>query len=312
MYQTRPGRVALFAVLTELVVIIAVGNQAATRVITRQVGAAPTGFANHALDSLRTFSWRFSPLSGVPAQHAWGAQFAGIGAVALLTYLTVLIISRRAGIGQTFVGTWAGVVAATVVGVVVRGLVYPFPLRGGSRLSVAVFGFPNGAVTFFGFALGLVVALVATLAMIITRKPVAAPADEASQAVAEPGFFDAAPGGYLAPGAGGYEQPPPFDAPMQRPVPTLGGYGGGGYAGYPPAPHDSPATAGPDSPPVAAAPEYSSAPAVSDAPPAPQPTETITPYTGGEQRTSVLPEVPTQGESQSAEPGPDAGQHRHN
>ena len=330
MYQTRPGRVALFAVLTELVVIIAVGNQAATRVITRHVGTAPSGFANHALDSLRTFSWRFSPLSGVPAQHAWGAQFAGIGAVLILTFLIVLIVSRRAGIGQTFVGTWAGVVAATVVGVVVRGVVYPFPLRGGDRLSVAVFDFPNGAVTFFGFAFGLVVALVATVAMIITRKSIAGPAEEvppAGYGGPEPAF-GAATGTYFAPGQypppGGYEQPPPFDRPGQQPVPVAGEPGGAQYpageyppaqtAEYPPAPAEpapaEPAPAG-EYPPAPAEPAPAEPAPAGEYPPAPEPTETITPYTGGEQPTSVLPEVPADGGAPvPPEPGPGAGQHR--
>lgn len=226
------------AVVTAAIIVAVVDNQSATRSINNRVGTNPTSFHDLAERSLLTFQWRFTPQSGVPAQHLWGAQFAGIATFLLLTFLLVWVVARgSAGFWQTFIGVWLSVIAATVAGVIVRGIVYPYTISHGSRVAVGVFSFPNGEATFFGAVAGVVIGFVSALVMLATRRPASA----AGEGVPEDDYGYAGQTAYLP-----VEQPPPFDPPVPA--------GAAGYAaaGYGAASYDRPAYTGPGYAPVVA------------------------------------------------------------
>ncbi len=249
MRINRSGRVAFFAAITGLVVVAATGNQSVTKAVNDHIGGGSKSVSDHFLSALLTFSWRFTPQSGTPAQHYWGAQFGGIGLFLVLILLFVLILDRRwAGLGQVFLGTWLAVLAATLAGVIFKAVLYPFVYGSGDRLLVGLFVAPNGENIVYGVGCGFVVAIVATLITAATRQEV--PAEVAGVPGEDETLVPHPDSGY-----GPIEQPPPFPAP-DAPTQQLG-------------------TPPPGYPPPGPMPAPMPAPV-----PTPMPTTPLSPYTG--------------------------------
>jgi hypothetical protein len=169
----RPGRIVIAAVLAELVVIAAVGNQGVVHALRKNLDTRNyADYARGGIEAATTFSWRFAPESG-QATHVWAAQFAAIGALVVLTALAVLAVARGVvTFGRVFVAVWAVVAAVTPVAVMVRQFVIvpsaPGPLQ--SRVGQSVYGYLDfGAVIVAGLGLGLIVGLFTGLLAMITR-----------------------------------------------------------------------------------------------------------------------------------------------
>lgn len=167
----RTGYVVLTAVLTELVLIAAFANQWVSDAIVRNVRGDVAGHQLLA-ESWLTYTWRVSPHGH--ARDAWGSQLVLIAVTVVVTGLLVFAIGRGAvTFGRAFLGTWAAVIAATLVGALARGLVDPGDrMPHALRLTSAVFG-DNGPDQFAavgGFGLGFVTALLTGLIAVATRR----------------------------------------------------------------------------------------------------------------------------------------------
>lgn len=174
--RSRAWLVVLIAFVVELVIIAGIGNPAVSDRIAESIGP-DSGLGSNAARAALVYRWRVTAASG-DTYHVWLAELALVGTVLVLTALLVWAAARGpAGFGRAFVGTWTAVVVATLVGMVVRGVVIdpggytPYP---GGRLNAALFGplAPNGITCVAGLALGLVVALAAGLTAASARRTV--------------------------------------------------------------------------------------------------------------------------------------------
>lgn len=177
--RTRPGLVALVAVLIEIVAIAAADNQwVAQRVSDHNDVLGTTG--NDLAFTLLTYQWRFSPRAG-DVFHVLYGQWALIAVVLVLTALLVgLASSASARFAPVFFGSWAAVVAATCVGAIVRGAVVDSRLAGGrTRFQFILFSNygPSQYVVVAALVLGFVVAIGAAITALSARhEPQAVPA----------------------------------------------------------------------------------------------------------------------------------------
>lgn len=202
--RARTGLIVLAALLTELVIIAAADNQWVSDKIGRNELRTNSVALRSLANSWLTFTWRVSPRAGANGNELWASQIALVLTVLLVTGLLVAAVVRGpVTFGRAFFGTWTAVIAATLLAGFVRGLIEPFSklqMANSSRLTRAVFG-PfgiNQGTVAAGFALGLVVALVAAIVAVTSRRSGAQPADPAAEE-------DAAAPPYRQP-----EQPPPY------------------------------------------------------------------------------------------------------
>lgn len=202
---TRPGVLALAAVLTELVVIGATGNQwIAKHEIQWILNENKSAFVRDLKSALFVFNWRFAPESG-DADHTWLSQLTLIVVTCLLTAGFIGVAVRGpATFGRMFLTSWLAALGAALIGTYVRALVKNQPLLPGDRVQKAIFGplSPSTLSVFADIVLALVAGLVAALVgnLVSRRVPTAPPA---APTPAEPE--------YVTP-----EQPPPFN-PVPRP-----------------------------------------------------------------------------------------------
>lgn len=209
LYRGRPGLIVLTTIITELVVIAAVGNQWVTKSL-RDYLAQHAGLADYTVGGVKaalTYFWRFAPANG-EATKLWGAQFGAIGTLLVLSGLLTWVVSRGSvTFGRIWVSVAAVVTASAPLSIVVRNaIVLPnAPAPGQSRFGEAVYTYPDfGPVLVAGLSLGVVAGLFAALVAVITRKPVVLNA-----APAEPG--EPAPLNAYGVPTPGYE-PPPWQA----------------------------------------------------------------------------------------------------
>ena len=176
--RTRTGLVVLIAVITEIVLIGGGANQW----VTKRIVEHASGTDRRLIDSAwLTYTWRFSSQHGEDA--VWGSQLLLILTVLVVSALLVWVLVRGpVSFWRAFFGTWLAVIVASLLGGLVRGLVYPHTedlLPGTNRVLRAVFSGagPSNFVVAGSFALGLVVALITALIAATTgrREPVPAP-----------------------------------------------------------------------------------------------------------------------------------------
>jgi hypothetical protein len=206
---TRPGVLALAAVLTELVVIGAVGNQWISKhEIQWILNENKSAFVRDLKSALFVFNWRFAPESG-DVDHTWLSQLTLIVVTCLLTAAFVGVATRGpATFGRMFVTSWLAALGAALIATYVRALVKNQPLLPGDRVQKAIFGplSPSTLSIFADIVLALVAGLVAAIVGNLVGRRVPAPAAPAElPPAAEPA--------YVPP-----EQPPPFN-PVPRPGP---------------------------------------------------------------------------------------------
>ncbi|HKC29193.1 MAG TPA: hypothetical protein VKB75_14365 [Jatrophihabitans sp.] len=198
--RARTGLVVLAAVLTEIVVIAALGNQWVTKHIADSIlrdqlnrAGRPAGFGTDFKTALLTYNWRFSPLP-TDHQNILLSQVVLIVATLVLSGLLIAAVVRGPGtFSQGFFATWMAVVVATMLGAYLRGVVNTVFPRTAAQVFFGALG-PNSFTFFAALMLGFVAALVAGAVAATTRRtvPVAAP-------------MVSAPTPYLPP-----EQPPPY------------------------------------------------------------------------------------------------------
>jgi len=188
LYRGRAWLAALIAALVELIVIGGVDNQAVAGTL-RDPLTDPTrvlaDYSRGAIDAATAFWWRFAPADG-QATHVWGAQFAAIGVLVLLTWLGTLAVARGSvSFGRVWVGVWAVVAASAPLAIMVRNaLVTPTaPGPAQSKIGQAIYGYDEfGSVIVAGVALGFVTGLVVAAVAVSSRRQIAA------AAVVERGF----------------------------------------------------------------------------------------------------------------------------
>ncbi len=172
LHRVRAGLCVLTAVLTEIVLIAAVGNQASATAIAKH-NQNPKSFAGHVLQSLLTYRWRFAPLPGDTAR-LWPAELARLGTVLVLTGLLVWAIARGvSGFVRVFLGTWMSVVVATDLAQIVYGLVLKVPGQSGVHTVVAAFfggPGPSGTTLFAALMLGFVAGLLTAIVAMASRR----------------------------------------------------------------------------------------------------------------------------------------------
>lgn len=230
--RSRPGLVAIVALLVEIAVIGGAANQVVARRVSEAIFDDSTTASFDWGRSLLTYQWRFTPLA-TDTFHVLYGQFALIGATLVGTVVLVLAAARGgAGFWRVFLATWAAVIASTAVGAVARGLVVdPAGVGEGdkSKLRFALFGTFSASQFVFvaALVLGLVVALAAGLAAALTGRPpepvgYAPPPAYAPPSNAPPSNAPAsnapAPGYAPPPAAGAQPQgamPPPPDATQE-------------------------------------------------------------------------------------------------
>jgi hypothetical protein len=202
--RARTGLIVLAALLTELIVIAAADNQWVSNKILRNELRTNSVTLHSLASSWLTYTWRLSPRDGANANQVWASQIALVVVVLLLTGLLVAAVVRGPiTFGRAFFGTWMAVIVATLVGAFVRGLIEPFgklQLTNSNRVTRAAFGSfgVNQAAVAAGFGLGLLVALVAAIVAVVSRRASTQPADPAAeQAPAAPPYQQP-------------EQPPPY------------------------------------------------------------------------------------------------------
>ena len=223
---TRPGVLALAAVLTELVVIGAIGNQwIAKHEIQWILNENKSAFVRDMKSALFVFNWRFAPESG-DTDHTWLSQLTLIVVTCLLTAAFIGVAVRGpATFGRMFLTSWLAATGAALIATYVRALVKDQPLLPGGRVQHAIFGplSPSTLSVFADIVLALVAGLVAAFVgnMVSRRVPASAP-PPTEPALAEPA--------YVPP-----EQPPPFN-PMPKPGPGVSA--GAPTAAFPRPPDD--------------------------------------------------------------------------
>lgn len=194
----RSGWVVLSAVLSELVLIGALANQWLTTELERTVRGDVAGRVL-LTNSWLTYSWRATPKSH--NNDLWAGQLTLIGVLLVVSGLLIWCLVRGTRpFWPMFFASWTGVVVATQVGAVARGLVNPAG-GGTGRVTSAVFGStgPNAESFVGGLALGFVTGLLAALVAVATREPAAAAEAEPE----EPQFFPP-------------RQPPPYYGEQPR------------------------------------------------------------------------------------------------
>lgn len=318
LYRGRAWLAALVAALVELIVIAGVDNQGVSGRL-RDPLTDPTrvlaDYSRGAIDAATAFWWRFAPANG-QATHVWGAQFAAIGVLVLLTWLGTLAVARGSvSFGRVWVGVWAVVAASAPIAIMVRNaLVTPTaPGPAQSKIGQAIYGYGEfGSVIVAGLALGFVTGLVVAAVAVSSRRQIAA------AAVVERGFDerDEYYDDSFAPryGTDQYEQqytqaqppqpwtesqwtttqlppvPEPASPPQWPPAPPPAAWSPGSPADAPAAPEAAMGT-----PPPEAVPEPPAPGVVAEAEPQPaesQPAEAAAPV----EQTQQLPRVPPEDE----------------
>lgn len=221
-YRGRPWLAALAAVLTELVVIAGVDNQAVTKTLRKPLNDPSRVVADYsrgAIDAATTFWWRFAPAGGQPT-HVWAAQFAAIGVLVVLTWFGVLAVARGSvTFGRVWIGTWAVVAAVAPVAIMVRNVLVtrtaPGPAQ--SRIGQSVYGFGAfGPVIVAGLVLGLVAGLIAASVAVSSRRQVAAAAPARTTGEQDEYFDDSFSPRYASPPV--YEPRPWGEPQWERPT----------------------------------------------------------------------------------------------
>jgi hypothetical protein len=226
MGSSKRVYIALFAVVAELVVIAASGNQGVTNFVADHMATSPLG--DLFLRSLPSFPWRITTES-----HTMGAttilvsQYAAIATLLVLTFVLLLLIVRGTpSFSAPFFATIGVVVAAAVIAHMVGEAVnYDQDGRlqhtGLGRFGYALFNSNDGLTIMFALMCSVVVAIVVGIVAIVMRARAATAADIAA-ASAEAEAMRAA-----NPGFGAYS---PEAAPAWGDPAASGGYGSPGYA----------------------------------------------------------------------------------
>ena len=205
---TRPGALALAAVLTELVIIAVVGNQWITkRAFQWILNEDKSAFARDVKSALVVYNWRFAPQSG-DTSHIWLSQLMLIVVTVVLTAAFIGVAVRGpATFGRMFLTSWLAALGATLLATYLRALVNDQPIIPGSRIQKALFGplAPSSISVFAAMVMALLAGLVAACAgLLVSRRVVppptaAAPAEPAAAVVPEQSP-PATPTAYSGPG----------------------------------------------------------------------------------------------------------------
>jgi hypothetical protein len=218
--------IALFAVVAELVVVAASGNQGVTNFVADHMATSPLG--DLFLRSLPSFPWRVTTEA-----HATGAttilvsQYAAIATLLVLTFVGLVLVVRGVPTfsGPFFAAIGVVVTASLVAHMVGEAVNYDQDGRsehtGLGRFGYALFNSNNGLTVMYALMCGVVVAIVVGIVAVVMRARAATAADVAA-ASAEAEAMRAA-----NPGFGAYS---PDSAPAWGDAPGTGAYPASGYA----------------------------------------------------------------------------------
>ena len=177
MRRSRSFLIAFVAAIVELVIIAASGNQWVTNRVAEK--ATGTALGNVLAHDAVGFPWRFNPQTD--RERIWAAQLIGIGALVVLLFLFVLVLTARSSMTYwgNLVGIWG---STTLAGLLAAGLrqwiAFPtlFPnghdAQGYGRWANAFVEGPSSTVASFALASGLLTGLIAAAVGSLTSVPV--------------------------------------------------------------------------------------------------------------------------------------------
>jgi hypothetical protein len=177
MRRSRSFLIAFVAAIVELLIVIGSGNQWVTnRVADNATGIA---FGNVLAHGAVAFTWRFNPQTD--RERIWAAQLIGIGALIVLLFLFVLVLTARStrSFFGYLVGIWGSTTLAALLAAGLRQWIafptlYPTgrDAQGYGRMANAFVEGPSASVAFFALASGLITALIAGAVGAFTSRPV--------------------------------------------------------------------------------------------------------------------------------------------
>jgi hypothetical protein len=258
MLMSRRVLIALFATLTELIIIAAGGNQAVTKLIIDHPATSPLD--RELEQSLLSFGWRFAPQTG--ASQIWFGELGRNLTVLVLTFVLVLIILRGpATFSGPFFATICAVTTAAVIGPMVESVVNYSEIgqdehTGLGRVGFAVFNSSNGPIVVFAVLSGVVAGFVAGLVGVSVRRRSGAGSTGSTWGTGGMGGTGGIADGQVAPGmfapgtapspystsepfvAGGFPSGGPYDTGQFGGPPQFGATGG--LSGATPEPNTQP------------------------------------------------------------------------
>ncbi len=194
MGLSRRVYIALFAILAELVVIAATGNQGVTNFVNDNMAKSPLG--DQFLQSVPSYPWRITPKSGSGGSTILVSQYAAIATLLVLTFVLVLIVVRGAGgfsgpfFATILVVLGSSIVAHMVANVVAFDQIGRAEHSGLGRVGYSLFNSNDGQTIMFALMCGVVVAVVTGIVGLVIRRraraqaAIAAAAAEAAAAQA--------------------------------------------------------------------------------------------------------------------------------
>ena len=191
MRRSRSFLIAFVAAIVELVIVAASGNQWVTNRVAEN--ATGTALGNVLAHDAVGFPWRFNPQTD--RERTWAAQLIGIGALIVLLFVFVLVLTARSSRSYwgNLIGIWG---STTLAGLLAAGLrqwiafptLYPngHDAQGFGRWANAFVEGPSATAASFALASGLLTGLIAAAVGSLTSVPVepevAAPAAAATRA----------------------------------------------------------------------------------------------------------------------------------
>ena len=233
--QGRPGVIVLIAFVVQLVAIASLANQVVTKHLKSYVGEHPYAFPGRLVEAMLVYQWRLGSQPGDRANEPIAHTCLDLVVLALTALLVYAVTRGAITFVRAFVGTWLAVIAATLVGQVVFGLISPppYPPRF-SHLQGALFLVPDGFGFIAGVVLGFVTALFAAIFAVATRRTIRpAPAAGYPDVRDDSRYERQYDPGYDRP----YDQPDWSERTTAYPRSDYGGYYGAQVGGPPPPPY---------------------------------------------------------------------------
>lgn len=172
--RARHWLIAAAATATMFVLIVGVGNPGVTRSIFDH-NADRNGFGSAALQSFTAYAWDVTKLGNDQGRLYLAGVLVDVAVLVLVFLLVAAVAAGRGSFIQVFVGTWLSVIVATLVAGYVRPAVVDSTVLGATGQTKAMTVFfsassPGASLLFASIVFGVVVALVAAVVAVATRR----------------------------------------------------------------------------------------------------------------------------------------------
>lgn len=172
--KARSWLIAGAATAAMFVIILAVGNPSVTRSIVEH-NADGHGFGSRALQSFTDYGWDVTKLGNDTGRFYLAGVLTDVAVLVLLFLLVAVLTAGRGSFLQIFFATWVSVIVATMIAGYLRPAVLDnryLGTAGDSKAETVFFSsFSPGALPLFvSIVFGVVVALVAAIVGVTTRR----------------------------------------------------------------------------------------------------------------------------------------------